>query len=135
MCFLILNFLVAKLYNDLDRGLTPLNVFFEHLPLPRYWARDAANAKLTSLFLSIMEKRRQAAATTTSSNKQGGQEEEEKKFDVLEALMKSCYRNGNPLSDVAVAHLMIALLMAGQHTSSTTSTWMLFRLAQNPQLQ
>ena len=28
---------------------------------------------------------------------------------------------------------MIALLMAGQHTSSTTTTWMVLYLAQNPQ--
>ena len=36
------------------------------------------------------------------------------------------------MTDTAVSHLMIALLMGGQHTSSTTGTWILFELANTP---
>jgi sterol 14alpha-demethylase len=50
--------------------------------------------------------------------------------DMLEALMGSSYKNGTPLTDSDIAHMMIALLMAGQHTSSATSSWTLLHLAQ-----
>ncbi|RKO85284.1 cytochrome P450 [Blyttiomyces helicus] len=38
------------------------------------------------------------------------------------------------MSDEAIAHMMIATLMAGQHTSSTTVSWILFELARQPQI-
>jgi len=113
---------VAKLFHDLDCGLTPLNVFVEHLPLPRFINRDRANKELTDLFLNIIKNRKEA------------KDSKEEKFDVLQTLMTSTYKAGTMMSDVAVAHMMIALLMAGQHTSSTTSTWMLFELAKNQDL-
>ena len=45
------------------------------------------------------------------------------------------FRTGRHLTDDEIAGMMIGLLLAGQHTSSTTSTWMAFFLAQNKQLQ
>jgi cytochrome P450 len=36
------------------------------------------------------------------------------------------------MSDDAVAHMMIATLMGGQHTSSTTTSWILFELSRRP---
>jgi sterol 14alpha-demethylase len=56
-------------------------------------------------------------------------------FDMIEALMQQTYRNGTPLKDHEIAHIMIALLMAGQHTSSATGSWTLLHLAQNPEVQ
>ena len=38
------------------------------------------------------------------------------------------------MSDQAIAHLMIATLMGGQHTSSTTVSWILFELARAPEV-
>ena len=52
--------------------------------------------------------------------------------DMISALMQQTYRDGRPLNDKEIAHIMIALLMAGQHTSSTTSSWILLHLAANP---
>ncbi|KAG1789006.1 cytochrome P450 [Suillus plorans] len=40
-----------------------------------------------------------------------------------------------PLRDHEIAHIMIALLMAGQHTSSASSSWTLLHLAQNVEVQ
>lgn len=54
---------------------------------------------------------------------------------MLGALMNECkYKNGRTLSDREVAHIMIALLMAGQHTSSATSSWVLLHLASRPDI-
>jgi sterol 14alpha-demethylase len=38
------------------------------------------------------------------------------------------------MSDDAIAHMMIATLMGGQHTSSTTTSWILFELARRPDI-
>ena len=110
--------LVAKLYQDLDGGLTPMNMFISWLPIPRYLKRDRANKLMTETFKKIIDKRRDT--------------NDMKNNDVLQTYMNSSYKDGTKMTDEEVAHMMIALLMAGQHTSSTTSTWSLFRLAQNP---
>ena len=108
---------VAHLYGDLDRGLAPINVFFRWLPLPVYFRRDRANKIMTETFLKIIDSRREAGT---------------KHEDVLAALMDATYKNGDKMSNEAVAHMMIATLMGGQHTSSTTSSWMLFETARRP---
>lgn len=48
--------------------------------------------------------------------------------------MGAQYKNGEELADEKVACILIALLLAGQHTSATTSTWAFLYLAQNPAL-
>ncbi|KAJ3336359.1 Lanosterol 14-alpha-demethylase, partial [Entophlyctis luteolus] len=109
---------VTKLYHDLNAGFAPINVFFRWLPLPEYIARDRANHKMTEWFKSIIKKRIAENDTNT--------------LDILNALMRAEYKDGSKPSDDAIAHLMIALLLGGQHTSSTTSSWMLFELARCP---
>lgn len=54
--------------------------------------------------------------------------------DMIAALMQQSYKNGRTISDTEIAHMMIALLMAGQHTSSATGGWALLRLASQPEL-
>ena len=51
---------------------------------------------------------------------------------MIAALMQQKYRSGRPLTDKEIAHIMIAILMAGQHTSSATGSWALLHLAANP---
>ena len=53
---------------------------------------------------------------------------------MIESLMSQKYRNGESLTDRQVAHIMIALLMAGQHTSSATTTWALLHLTAKPEI-
>lgn len=52
----------------------------------------------------------------------------------MAALINQNYRNGRPLKDHEIAHIMIALLMAGQHTSSATGSWALLHLADRPDI-
>eukprot|EP00842_Homolaphlyctis_polyrhiza_P006957 jgi/Hompol1/850/HPOL_004254-RA len=111
---------VAQLYHDLDAGLAPINVFFEWLPLPVYFNRDKAHKAMTDLFRKIISDRRKLKDFDNT--------------DILQTLMESRYRDGTALSDDAVAHLMIATLMGGQHTSSTTISWILFELARRPDI-
>ncbi|KAG0239850.1 Lanosterol 14-alpha-demethylase [Actinomortierella wolfii] len=111
---------VAQLYHDLDDGFQPINMFFEWLPLPSYFRRDAAHVKMRNIFMKVIEQRRANNETHHT--------------DMLQSLMNQVYKDGTPFSDQDAGHLMIALLMAGQHTSSTTATWALLYLAQNPEL-
>jgi sterol 14alpha-demethylase len=55
--------------------------------------------------------------------------------DMMAALMQQHYKNGRPLTDREIAHIMIALLMAGQHTSSATSSWTLLHIADRQDIQ
>ncbi|KAH9949964.1 cytochrome P450 [Amylocystis lapponica] len=105
----------ADLYCDLDHGFTPLHWMLPGLPLPSYWKRDAAHAKMSKFYQDIIAKRR------------AGEEADED--DVVSSLMQQKYRNGRPLKDHEIAHIMIALLMAGQHTSSSSLAWTLLHLA------
>lgn len=54
--------------------------------------------------------------------------------DILQTLMTSVYKNNEPMTDSAIAHLMIAVLMGGQHTSSTTTSWILFETSRCPEV-
>ena len=51
---------------------------------------------------------------------------------MIAALMSQKYRAGRPLKDHEIAHIMIALLMAGQHTSSASCSWALLHIADCP---
>ncbi len=51
---------------------------------------------------------------------------------MIASLMNQKYRNGRALKDHEIAHIMIALLMAGQHTSSSTGSWSLLHIADRP---
>uniref|UniRef100_A0A8C2EZ50 Lanosterol 14-alpha demethylase n=1 Tax=Cyprinus carpio TaxID=7962 RepID=A0A8C2EZ50_CYPCA len=55
--------------------------------------------------------------------------------EVLLWIIDSMYLNGRPLNDDEIAGMLIGLLLAGQHTSSTTSAWMGFFLARDRALQ
>ncbi|KAH8553172.1 lanosterol 14-alpha demethylase [Umbelopsis sp. PMI_123] len=111
---------VAKLYYDLDQGFQPINMMFSNLPLPSYRRRDEANEKMTKLYASIIKRRRDENDNSNS--------------DLLQTLMESSYKDGTPLPDDHIAHMMIAVLFGGQHTSATTSTWTILELAARPDI-
>ncbi|KAH9815292.1 cytochrome P450 [Melampsora americana] len=116
-----LNRSFAQLYHDLDGGFTPLNFVFPNLPLPSYRRRDQAQVAMRKFYLKIIEQRRE-------ENREGDS------GDMLDALKGQTYKDGTPLTDKAMAHIMIALLMAGQHTSAATGSWLLAHLAERPDL-
>ena len=128
----------ADLYTDLDGGFTPLNFLFPNLPLESYRKRDRAHEKLSQFYVNIIKKRRAAKDDDVRCLVCSGQQCLtmclQQETDMIAALMQQAYRDGRPLHDTEMAHIMIALLMAGQHTSSTTSSWTLLHLAANPDI-
>lgn len=111
----------AEMYHDLDKGFAPINFMLPWAPLPHNRKRDAAQQKLTETYMDIIRARREA----------GGENNSE---DMIWNLMSCVYKNGTPIPDEEIAHMMIALLMAGQHSSSSTAAWIVLRLATCPKL-
>ncbi|KAL9603357.1 MAG: hypothetical protein Q9219_001219 [cf. Caloplaca sp. 3 TL-2023] len=111
----------ADLYHDLDMGFSPINFMLPWAPLPHNKKRDYAQKKMAQTYTEIIKARRQA----------GGERDSD---DMIWNLMSCVYKDGTPVPDVEVAHMMIALLMAGQHSSSSTSAWIMLRLATRPDI-
>jgi sterol 14-demethylase len=111
----------ADLYHYLDMGFTPINFMLPWAPLPQNRRRDFAQKKMAETYMSIIKERRESG--------------ESKEEDMIANLMKCTYKDGNPIPDREIAHMMIALLMAGQHSSSSTSSWITLRLASRPDIQ
>lgn len=112
---------LAALYHDLDMGFTPINFMLHWAPLPWNRKRDHAQRTVAKIYMDTIKERR-------------ANSEKDNELDIMKHLMNSTYKNGTPVPDHEVAHMMIALLMAGQHSSSSTSSWIMLRLAQNPQI-
>lgn len=114
----------ADLYHDLDMGFAPINFMLPWAPLPHNRKRDIAQRKMAETYMEIIRERRAA----------GGKSADDEE-DMIWNLMGCVYKNGTPVPDKEVAHMMIALLMAGQHSSSSTASWILLRLATRPDIQ
>lgn len=111
----------AELYHDLDMGFAPINFMLPWAPLPHNRKRDAAQKKMTETYTEIIKERRKAGAEKDSE-------------DMVWNLMSCAYKGGTPVPDEEVAHMMIALLMAGQHSSSSTVAWIVLHLATSPHI-
>ena len=109
----------AALFHDLDAGFSPINFMLPRVPLPHNNARDRAHQRIVDVYLDIIRARRN----------EGVEQDED---DMIWNLMKCRYKDGTPVPDYEVAHMMIALLMAGQHSSSSTISWIVLRLATKP---
>ncbi|KAI2470023.1 cytochrome P450 [Annulohypoxylon bovei var. microspora] len=111
---------LADLYHDLDMGFTPFNFMLHWAPLPWNKRRDNAQRTISKIYMDTIKERRAA-----------GKSDE---LDMMWHLMNSTYKNGTVVPDHEIAHMLIALLMAGQHSSSSTSSWMMLRLASRPDI-
>jgi sterol 14-demethylase len=111
---------VARLYHDLDKGVTPLSFFFPYAPTQAHAQRDNARKEMVKIFSKVIKERRQRTNTEDAT-------------DILQVFCDMKYKDGTSLTDDEVVGLLIALLFAGQHTSSITSTWTTMFLAHNNQ--
>lgn len=111
----------AELYHDLDMGFSPINFMLPWAPLPHNRKRDYAQRKMSQTYLDIIQARRRSGLKQDSD-------------DMIWNLMSCAYKDGKPVPDLEIAHMMIALLMAGQHSSSSTIAWIVLRLATRPDI-
>ncbi|KAL9072528.1 MAG: hypothetical protein Q9161_003540 [Pseudevernia consocians] len=111
----------AGLYHALDDGFQPINSMLPWFPLPQNRRRDIAQRKMTQIYTNIIKARRSERKQKDSKN-------------ILWNLMTSVYKDGTPVPDTETAHMMIGLLMAGQHSSSVSSSWIMLHLAAQPEI-
>ncbi|KAL2760687.1 hypothetical protein ACRALDRAFT_1046157 [Sodiomyces alcalophilus JCM 7366] len=113
----------ADLYHDLDGGFRPINFVMPWAPLPQNRRRDAAHAKMRAVYTGIIRQRRAC-----------GMRDQGEEPDMIWNLMRCTYKDGRPVPDTEMAHMMITLLMAGQHSSASSSAWIMLRLAARPDI-
>ncbi|CAM9959692.1 unnamed protein product, partial [Ectocarpus fasciculatus] len=116
---------VARLFHDLDEGMTPLSVFLPHAPIPAHFRRDKARKEMVTVLSSVIRARRAEQASGTSTVE---------KTDLLQVFVDMKYKDGSANTDDQVVGLLIALLFAGQHTSSITSTWTTLLTTRDPKM-
>lgn len=109
----------AELYHDLDKGFSPINFMLPWAPLPHNRKRDQAHAKMREVYMDIIRQRRESGKETP---------------DMIWNLMQCKYKKGTPVPDVEICHMMITILMAGQHSSASISSWIVLRLACDPEV-
>lgn len=117
-----LNVEFAEYFHDLDMGFSPINFMLPWAPLPHNRKRDIAHQKMIDTYTEIIQSRRKAGTPKDSE-------------DMIWNLMSCKYKDGTPIPDHEAAGMMIALLMGGQHSSSSTISWILLHLAAREDLQ
>ena len=110
----------AKIYHELERGITPLSYLNANLPLPSFRARDRARVRLVELIGSIVDER--AASGRTGE-------------DFLQTLMEAKYKSGASLTHHEITGMLLSAMFAGHHTSSVTTAWSLIELCRHPAYQ
>ncbi|KAH8672776.1 cytochrome P450 51 [Tricladium varicosporioides] len=114
----------AVLYHDLDKGFTPINFMFPWVPFPHNRKRDHARETMEKVYTDIIFARRKQRLE--GLKKEG--------TDMIWSLMDAVYKDGTLIPDNEIVGIMITLLMAGQHTSSASSSWIMLRLASQPDI-
>lgn len=107
----------ARVYHDLEGGVTPLAYINAHLPVPAFRKRDKARVRMVEMISEVIRGRREKQRTGD---------------DFLQTLMDSTYSDGRALSEHEITGLLLAGIFAGHHTSSVTTAWTLLELLQNP---
>ena len=114
---------VSRIYHDLDKGVTPLSFFFPYAPTESHRLRDNARKEMVEIFSKVIKSRKESGGDTS------------KNTDILQVFIDMVYKDGSKLTDDETVGLLIALLFAGQHTSSITSTWTTMCLGENSNVQ
>ena len=120
---------MAELYDDLDHGFRPINFLLPWAPLPQNRRRDMAHEKMRAIYMDIIKERRKRITADPSYK-------DKIEPDMIWNLMDCVYKSGTgqPIPDSEIANMMITILMAGQHSSSSASAWIMLELAAHPKM-
>jgi sterol 14-demethylase len=107
-----------EIFHHLELGIHPLAYLWPYAPTPKFRRRDAARARLQRLIERLMEKRLRNPTPPR---------------DGLQLMIESTYEDGSRLTPNELTGILVALIMAGHHTSAGTATWILIELLRNAQ--
>ncbi|CZT10857.1 uncharacterized protein RAG0_15196 [Rhynchosporium agropyri] len=85
---------------------------------------------MMSVYMDIISRRQEKSGGGVVGR---GMEREE--IDMIDNLMTCVYKSGETIPHSEIACMMITILMAGQHSSSSSSSWIMLHLASRPDLQ
>lgn len=103
------------LYTDLGKALDPL--LPPNLPLPKFYKRDKAKARMTEILRPIIAERR--ANPDQYDN-------------FLQDIINKEGQDGQPADEEMVRNLLVALMFAGHETTAGQAAWTLILLLQHP---
>lgn len=106
------------LYGHLEEGIHPLAFIYPNAPLPRFRRRDQARKRLVARVDAIIEGRKRCGARPD---------------DGLQALLDARYKDGGRLDAHEITGVLIAIMMAGHHTSAGTAAWTILELLRRPE--
>lgn len=107
----------GELYHDLEQAISPAAILDPYAASEIFEKRDLARNRLQEIIMEVVRKRR----------KQGGEHP-----DMLDTFMQAHYLDGSKLPDEAIPGMVVWIMFAGFHTSSSTAAWTLVELARNP---
>ena len=109
-----------ELYGHLEKGINPVAYIYPHAPLPSFRRRDNARRKLVERVDAIIARRKRTG---------------DRPDDGLQALLDATYKEeGRKLSPHEITGILVAIMMAGHHTSAGTATWAVLELVRHPKL-
>ena len=104
------------LYEDLSKGIDA--VLPPNLPLPKFWRRDRARARMGAILKPILDERRAHP---------------EQYNDFLQDFVNSRYGDTDaPIEDEVLMNLMLGLMFAGHETTAGQAAWNVILLLQHP---
>jgi sterol 14-demethylase len=103
------------LYLVLSRAMDPL--LPPNLPLPKFFRRDRAKAKLRAILRPIIAERRARP---------------DEHDDILQDFVNSQYTDGAPVEEETIIGLILGLMFAGHETTVGQAAWTIIQLLQNP---
>ena len=110
MCARISSLRCRSFTTRLRQGCHSSVFFLPYAPTEAHKLRDKARVEMVKIFSSVIAERRLKKDTSDAT-------------DILQVFIDMTYKDGTKLTDSEVVGLLIALLFAGQHTSSISSTW------------
>ncbi|MAQ16330.1 MAG: cytochrome P450 [Sandaracinus sp.] len=105
-------------YDHLEKAIHPVAYIYPHAPLPAFKRRDAARRRLVERVEAIIARRKRTG---------------DRPDDGLQALLDAEYKDGEGLSPHEITGILIAIMMAGHHTSAGTATWTILELIRRPE--
>lgn len=140
----------AKYMSDIDNAINVLSFFYPNLPMPSFRKRNLARKKVGEMvasmsflpnvsFLTPLFRRFEIQTWEWKASGAwflGTFERMRSGFfsTWLTVPQSSTYADGTTITDDQIAGLTVALMLAGQHTSNITSTWLGIFLLSHPEV-
>jgi sterol 14-demethylase len=103
---------VTHLLHELDEGMLPISVIAPYLPIAAHRKRDKARIRMAEIFAKIIRNRRA-----------NNIKEEDALQQFIDARYSPNCNGGRATTEEECVGMLIAVLFAGQHTSSITTSW------------